>query len=176
MLAFKSVVQKYSPSTELLRLMESFRMMANECIEIGMRNDVSSLGKLSKLCYVGLAKHGTLSYYRLTAMSRAAGILSARKKSMKRGRITKSPYVDRPSLVSCYGFGIIDGVLRIPLGDKRFEEIPLNRHVLDVLSSEPGLKACSFTLNAAHSVSVLQKKRTCGNAPVHSALTEMSGT
>ena len=124
-------------------------MMTSECTEIGMRNDVSSLGKLSKLCYAGLAKHGTLSYYRLTAMSRAAGILSARKKSMKRGRMTKSPYADRPSLVSCCGFSVIDGVLRIPPGDKRFEEIPLSRHVIDVLSSEPGLKVRSFTLNAS---------------------------
>ncbi len=50
--------------------------------------------------------------------------------------------------LSCYGFSIVDGVLRIPLGNRQFEEIPLNRHVLDVLS-EPGLKVRSFTLNAS---------------------------
>ena len=95
MLAFKSVVQKYSPSPELLGLMESFRLMTSECTETGKGNDVSSPGKLSRLCHAELAKHGTLSYYRPTAMSRAAGILSAGKKSMKRCRITKSPYADR---------------------------------------------------------------------------------
>lgn len=157
-MAFKSVAQRYSPSQSMLSLMESFRQMTNACIETGLKNNAQSLGKLSKLCYTGLAKYGTLSYYRLTAMSKAAGILSARAKSIKRGKHTKSPYVRKPCLVSCYGFSIVDGVLRIPLGDRRFEEIPLNRHVLDVLS-EPGLKVRSFALNA-NTLSICFAKET----------------
>lgn len=40
-------------------------------------------------------------------------------------------------------------MLRIPLGDRQFEEIPLSRHVLDMLSSEQGLKVRSFILGAS---------------------------
>ncbi len=129
--------------------MEAFRQMTNECIDNGLKNDVSTLKRLSKLCYTSLARYGTPSYYRLTAISRAAGILSARKKSLRRGRETKSPYAHKPLLASCYGFSIVDGVLRIPLGDRQFEEIPLSRHVLDMLSSEQGLKVRSFILGAS---------------------------
>lgn len=157
-LAYKSVTQEYSPSLRMLGLMEQFRLMTNECVDTGLENDVSSLGKLSKLCYHGLKQFGTPSYYRLTAMSRAAGILSARKKSIKRGKETKDPHARRSLLVSCYGFSIIDGVLRIPVGDCEFEEIPLNRHVLGVLS-KPGLKVRSFSLNAS-TLSIVFSKET----------------
>ncbi len=127
--------------------MEQFRLMTNDCIRAGIDHDVSSLGRLSKLCYHDLKEYGTLSYYRLTAMSRASGILSARKKSIKRGRPAKSPYCRRPELVSCYGFSIRDGQLHIPLNGHS-EAITLNRHVLDVLS-QPGLKVRSIALYAS---------------------------
>jgi putative transposase len=142
----------------MLDLMEQFRLMTNECVDAGLKNDASSLGKLSKLCYHSLKRFGTPSYYRLTAMSRAAGILSAGKKSQKRGNRTKNPHAQKPLLVSCYGFAVVDGVLRIPAGDKQFEEIPLSRHVLDVLS-ETGLKVRSFTLNA-NTLSIVFSKET----------------
>jgi hypothetical protein len=71
-----------SSSSLLLELMESYRLMVNTCIRIGLETNASSLKKLSTLSYADLKKHfeSVPSYYRLTAISKAAGILSSRKK------------------------------------------------------------------------------------------------
>jgi len=47
--------------------------------------------KLSLLCYGQLKKYEVYSAYRLTAISNAASILSALRKSIKRGFFSKSP-------------------------------------------------------------------------------------
>jgi len=104
LLAVKSVWQYYVPSQEVLVLLEVFRRMVNESIRIGIANDASSLRKLSLLSYNQLAQYDSPSYYKLSAISRAAGILASRKKSLRRGLPTKTPYAVRQQLVSCYGF------------------------------------------------------------------------
>ena len=119
--------------------------MTNECIRIGLMNDASSLKRLSSLSYKELKRYNVPSYYKLCAISKAAGILASRKKSIKRGFETKDPYLKRSILVSCYSFRIVNDKLRIPLGNKRFEEIPLVEHTLKVLSDK-SLKVNSFTL------------------------------
>jgi putative transposase len=86
------------------------------------------------------------SYYRLCAISHAAGILANRKKSIKRGLQPRKPYASRPFLISCYGFKIEHGVLKIPLGKRQYHEIPLNKYVQKVLS-DPSLIVRSFTLS-----------------------------
>src|SRR3989449_5473307 len=104
LLAVKSVWQHYAPTRDVLGLLELFRRMVNESIRIGIANDVSSLRRLSLLSYNLLAQYDSPSYYKLSAISRAAGILAARKKSLKRGLPTRTPYAVRQQLVSCYGF------------------------------------------------------------------------
>lgn len=148
MLAIKSVKQNYTASGAVLGLLEKFRRMTNEAVRIGLENDVLTLRRLSKLAYHRLKKVDVPSYYRLTAISRAAGILSARKKSLRRGYPSRSPYCTRPLLVSCYAFEIVAGSLRFPIGKKQFEHIPLNTHTLSVLS-DPALRVRSFTLSAS---------------------------
>ena len=105
--------------------MEAFRRMTNECISIGLADGASSLKRLSKLSYGKLADYDVPSYYRLCAISRAAGILSSRKKSIMRGFPTRSPYTVKPVLTSCYGFKIEEGKLKVPLGGRRYAEIQL---------------------------------------------------
>lgn len=97
MLARKSVTQSYKPSDQVLSLMQEFKQMTNDSIRIGLANDnVSSMKNLSLLSYKELKKYNNIySKYRLTAISKAAGILSARKKSIKRGFKTKDPYMLR---------------------------------------------------------------------------------
>ena len=98
-MAVKSVWQHYAPTLEVLELLEVFRRMVNESIRIA--NDASSLRRLSLLSYNQLAQYDSPSCYKLSAISRAAGILAARKKSLKRGFSTRTPYSVRPQLVSC---------------------------------------------------------------------------
>jgi putative transposase len=78
-------------------MMETFRQMVNDCIRIGLQNDVFSMKHLSKLCYPSLARYNILSYYKLHAISKAAGVLSNRKQSLKRGFPTKTPYLRKES-------------------------------------------------------------------------------
>ncbi len=128
--------------------MRSFKEMTNECIRIGLANDASTLRRLSVLSYHALARFRVPSYYKLCAISRAAGILASRKKSIRREYPTKSPFLMRPILTSCYGFKTVDGALSIPVGCGQHQEISLNRHTLGVLS-DPTLKVRSFTLTEA---------------------------
>jgi putative transposase len=147
MLARKSLKQRFVPTSSLVRLMGSFRLMCNDAIRIGLATNASSLKRLSKLTYGELSRYdGVPSYYKLCAISKAAGILAARKKSIKRGFPTKTPYLSRPLLVSCYGFKVEGGALLMPLGDRQFGRIALNAYTLAVLS-EPGLEVRSFTLS-----------------------------
>ena len=112
---------------------------------MGLAADASTLKRLSKLTYGDLRQYEVPSYYKLCAISKGAGILASRKKSIRRGFPTKTPHLSKPLLVSCYGFKIENGSLLIPLGDYRFESIQLNVHMLAALS-QPGVQARSFTL------------------------------
>src|SRR5438445_1365353 len=144
-LAVKSVRQNFPLPPEILGLLVTFRKMVNDSISIGLAYNASSLRKLSMLSYNQLASYDVPSYYKLCAISRAAGILASRKKSIKRGYPIRIPYAHRPLLVSCYGFKIINGQLQIPIAiGKRFN-IRLTKHALDVIS-QPGVTVRSFTL------------------------------
>jgi putative transposase len=137
--------------------MESFRKMVNDCIRTGLQNDVSTLKRLSKLCYPALANYDIISYYKLHAISKAAGILANRKQSLKRGRKTRNPYLKKGILVSCYGFKINDGILKVPLDDRSYFDIILNKHTKEILSS-PVVTVRSFTLTANNTVSICYSK------------------
>ena len=121
-IARKVIKQRHAPRSRILSLMESFRLMVNDCIRAGLAHDAHSLKRLSLLTYHDLsARYGSEipSYYRLCAISKAAGILAARKKSIKRGFPTRQPYLSKPLLVSCYGFRIDGDALVVPIGDRQ---------------------------------------------------------
>ena len=119
--------------------------MVNESIRIGLANNLSSLRRLSLLSYNELAQYDSPSCYKLCAISRAAGILAARKKSLKRGFPTRTPYAVRQQLVSCYSFKTKNGGLEIPVSRGKRLSIPLTKHTLDTIS-QPGVEVRSFTL------------------------------
>jgi len=146
LLTLKSVWQHYAPTRDVLGLLEVFRRMVNESVRIALANDVSSLRKLSILSYNQLAQYDSPSCYKLCAISRAAGILASRKKSIKRGFPTREPYAVRPQLISCYGFKVRNGELEIPVSRGKRLSIPLTKHTLDLIS-QPGVEVRSFTLN-----------------------------
>jgi putative transposase len=126
-------------------LLEIFRRMVNDSIRIGLVNDASSLRRLSLLSYNQLAHYDSPSYYKLCAISRAAGILASRKKSLRRGFPTREPYTVRPQLLSCYGFKVRNGRLEIPVSRGKRLSLPLTKHTLAVVSQE-GVQVRSFTL------------------------------
>jgi hypothetical protein len=64
-------------------LIQEYRKMTNDAIQIGLANNVSAMKRLSILSYKVLKRYDVPSCYRLCAISKAAGILASRKKSIK---------------------------------------------------------------------------------------------
>lgn len=154
--AVKVVKQLYSP-TPVLQMMEMFRQMVNDCIRIGLENDVSTRIKLTKLCYHELERYNIYSTYKICAISHAAGILANRKTSIRRGCKPRQPYAIRPLLTAYTGFKIMDGILKVSLGNRQYFDIPLNNYVKEILS-DPCLKVRAFTLAASNIMSICISK------------------
>jgi putative transposase len=127
-------------------MMEIFTDMVNDCIKIGLDNNCSTMKKLSLLSYQKLAKYNIMSYYKVNAISQAAGRLRQRKQSLKRGIKTKSPFVRKPYLVNCYGFKINGYLLTIPYKPKQPIHILLNEHAQKILSDST-LVVNSFSMS-----------------------------
>ena len=146
MLARKSIKQSFRPSESVLSLMREYGRMTNFCIRMGLATNTSTLRKLSLLTYKELKVFHVPSCYKHCAISKTAGILASIKKSIKRGISTKDPYLKKLILVSSYHFKIVNKNLRIPLGERKFEEIPLTKYTLGVIT-DPTIRVNSFTLN-----------------------------
>ncbi len=127
-------------------MMNTFTQMVNDCIKIGLDNNCSTLKKLTFFSYHKLAKYDIMSYYKLNAISRAAGILRNRKQSNKRGIKTKPPFVQRSFLVNCYGFKINGCLLSIPYKPRQSIHILLNEHTQKILADNT-MKIHSFSIN-----------------------------
>lgn len=126
--------------------METFRQMVNRCIRIGIENkNVSTLKKLSLLSYKHLKEYQIPSYYKLNAISQACGRLSQMKRSLKEGKRPKSPFIQKPYLVSSYGFKINRILLSIPAGNRNYINIILNHHTAEKLLEE-GIQTRAFTI------------------------------
>jgi putative transposase len=118
--------------------------MVNDCIRIGLAENVTSLKSLSLKAYSVLA-YETPSYYKLCAISAAVGILRNYRRAKRKNPRTKTPYAKKLRLTTCYGFKIVDGAVRLSIRPHEYELIPLNKHTLKVLS-EPSLNIRSVTL------------------------------
>jgi len=147
MRAVKAVQQHYTPGPEILQMLEQFRQMLNDCVRIGLAENVTSLKSLSLKAYDQLATYDAMSYYKLCAISKATGILRNYRKARRKNPEIKDPYARRPQLTTCYGFKIktLEGALLLPFKPKQPLSIPLNAHVLHVLS-EPNIQIRSVTL------------------------------
>ena len=134
MRAVKTVQQRYTPTEDLLGLLEQFRYMINDCLRIGLAANVTSLKSLSLKAYSQLSGYDVMSYYKLCAISRAAGILRSYRKAKRRRCGVAEPYARRLQLVTCYGLKIDNAKLQLPFKPRRPISIPLDKHTLDVLS------------------------------------------
>ena len=147
MRAVKAVQQHYTPGPEILQMLEQFRQMLNDCVRIGLAENVTSLKSLSTKAYNQLETYDVMSYYKLCAISKATGILKNYRKAKRQGMRVKEPCARQLQLTTCYGFKIktIEKALSLPFKPKQPLYIPLNAHVLRVIS-EPNIQVCSVTL------------------------------
>jgi len=127
-LAIKTVQQFYEPDKNIMGLLEEFRRMMNHCIQIGIAENVSSLKALSLKSYKQLATYDAMSYYKQCSISAAVGVLRNHRKNARRGG-SRTPYVRRLRLITCYGFKVEDGCLLLPHRPRQPIRIPLTSHV-----------------------------------------------
>ncbi|MBI2937789.1 MAG: hypothetical protein HYY22_06235, partial [Thaumarchaeota archaeon] len=145
---FKAVKQRYVPSEQTLNLLNDFRLMMNDCIRIGLRENVTSMKSLSLKCYHALNTYDVYSKFRLTAISKASGILRNYRKALRKNPNTKKkiPYVKKIQLVDCYGFRIQGKRLRLALRAHEYVYVDLNLHTLAAIS---GFTVRSVTLTTS---------------------------
>ena len=141
----KALKQNYQPTEEILSLLQDFRCMVNDCVRIGLRENLTSMKSLSMKAYHQLSTYDIPTCYRLTAISRAAGILRNYRRELKRNRSARVPYVTRLSLTDCYGFRVIHRLLRLSVRRGEYAFIVLNDHTLRIIS---GHTPRSLTLTA----------------------------
>jgi putative transposase len=153
----KNVVQRYEPTLEILELLDIFRLMVNDCVRIGLEEGVTSLKSLSKMTYHALDRYSILSGYKLTAISRAVGILKNYRKSLRK-HPTKIPYCVKPTLVDYYVRKIVNNKLRLSLFPKNYIYIPLNRHTLSVISGHTlrSITLTTCTISVCYSKEVME--------------------
>ncbi|WXG45059.1 MAG: transposase [Promethearchaeati archaeon SRVP18_Atabeyarchaeia-1] len=142
MQAVKAVKQSYTPSPQLLDLLNEFREMVNDCIRIGLAENVTSMKALSKKAYHQLAGYDVPTYYRLTAISKAAGILRNHRHALGKQQRMKKPHAARLMLTDCYGFRITNGELRLPVRVREYIYIPLNSYTLQSIEGCAVRSAC----------------------------------
>ena len=136
--------------------------MVNDCVRIGLKENLTSMKSLSMKAYHQLSAYDAPTYYRLTAISRAAGILRNYRKELKRNRSARVPYVTRLSLTDCYGFRVIHRLVRLPVRKGEYVFIVLNDHTLRTIS---GRTPRSLTLTA-NGLSICLSKETAEIEPV----------
>jgi len=126
-------------------MMETFKNMVNFCIRIGLEENITTLRKFSSLHYKDLDRFEIQSYYKLTAISQAMGRLAQMKNSIRRGKKSKPPYINKLYLISCYRFKINGMLMSIPIGNRSYSNILLNQHTVSKLS-EGGIEPRSFVI------------------------------
>ena len=162
----KAVSQKYVPSPETFVLLEEFRKMVNDCIRIGLVEKVTSKQSLAKKAYRQLAKYKVPTYYRLSASSKAVGIISNYRKTLKKQPDAKKPLATKQMLTDCYGFRIMGNHIRMPISKTKGVYIKLNKHTLAVISGytvrSVTLTTCTIAIAFSKETVVIDPKGLIG--------------
>jgi putative transposase len=164
--AVKAVKQCYTPSPELLNLLNEFRRMVNDCTRIGLAENITSMKTLSKKTYHELAGYDMPTAYRLTAISKATGILRNYRHALRKCPRAKRPYAGKPMLTDCYSFRITGAKLRLPIKRRQYAYIPLNGYVLRSIEGysvrSVCLTACTLSIVFSKEVTQIEPKDLIG--------------
>jgi putative transposase len=156
----KAVKQCYEPTSEILGLLEEFRLMLNDCVRVGIKENITSMKTLSLRTYHMLSQYDVYSQYRLTAISKAAGILKNYRRELRQNPHRMMPYVKRLVLVDCYGFVVKGNQVRLTLRANEYAYIELTSHTLAMISRH-ALRSLTLTDRAlifAYSKEVTEAK------------------
>jgi putative transposase len=125
--------------------------MVNDCVRIGLEKEdhgeiITSMRRLSLACYRQLAVYDLPTCYRLTAISKAAGILRNYRREKMRNRNARKPYAKKLMLTDCYGFRIFGRLLRIAYMRSEYLFAILDNHTVEAVRNND---VRSITLTAS---------------------------
>jgi len=131
--AIKSITQPYTPSENVLNLMHKFVDGINLCINIALKNNLTSRFSLSREAYPLLIKYGIPSYYYPEIINKALALVKSYRKRLRKKKHAKEPRVEKLMLSTYYGFKITGDDLLIPVANekygRKYERITLNSYV-----------------------------------------------
>lgn len=162
MQAVKAVKQNYVPTPEILGLLDEFRKMVNDCIRIGLEQNLTSMKSLSLKAYHQLERYDVPTHYRLTSISKAAGLLRNYRKILKKQLYANKPYASKLMLTDCYLFKILGDQLRLTIKPKQYVYIPLSKHTLRCISGYTVRSVCLTACTA----SITFSKETVTQTPI----------
>lgn len=137
---YRSVLQRYQPDPEISELLETFRMMVNDCLRLGLKEDVRDFSSVKRLCYQRMMEYEVENSYRVSAMFEASNLLKKYHTDSRRTS-PSPPYCRRRFLSASVGVNVENETLALP--DRR--RVRLNPHTLKVLS-RPGVEPVSVTI------------------------------
>jgi putative transposase len=162
MQAIKTVKQNYVPTPKILRLLAGYRKMVNEVIRIALTENISAKFTLMKKCYHSLSAFKYQSDYKLVAVNIGLGLVHNYRKSLRKNKDTKKPYITQPFSKTLFrDMKIEDGKLRIAIFPWIYTYIPLSKHTLQSIS---GYSVRSVTLTAS-TISLAFSKETIITEP-----------
>lgn len=160
MLAVKAFRQDYEATPEIKQLLETFRLMVNTCVRLGLQSGVTSRNGLTRIAYPELAGFRLHTTYRLYATSVAVSVLKNYRKAARKGLNPGKPYVKR--MFAIFGalgkdaMKIEDGKLKLPIAPREWLHVPLSKYVLENLSHYP-IKPRSVVLTTSTIVITVSK-------------------
>ncbi len=169
---FKTVAQNYSPTPEILRLLEDYRQMINYVIKVTLESGKTSKNALMSKCYREM-KNNPEHYstnFSIYAFNIALGIVKNYRKSLRQNKATQKPYIKKAfakvninkyPLHTSSPAVIQDRVLRLAIKPRQYTWIPLCDYVVQSIS---GYTACSVTLTA-RTMSIAFSKETVVTEP-----------
>lgn len=156
MLVVKAIKFNYEPLQNILKLLETFKEMVNEAIQVGLEKRITSRFRLIKAVYTDFKRYGLHTHYTLNACEVACSILKNHRRHKRR-----KPCIKRLMLkLDNQTYRLEREILRIPTKPREFIEIPLRfRDYHEKFFKDESLKRGSVTLTAS-TVSVSFSKET----------------
>lgn len=154
--AVRAVAFQYEPDESVKPLLESFRMMINHALWVGMRKGIRSRFKLIRAVYEEFKRYGLHTHYALSACEVASAILKNHRRNHR------APVAKRLTLkLDNQTYRLEGETLRIPIKPRQFLTLKLKiggyqRRFLE----DPSLRFGSITLSQNKLVVAFRKTQT----------------
>ena len=151
MLLYRAVKQRIEPEEPLPTMMETFLLMMNDCLRLGLDSDDISYQAIKSLCYPRMMEYEVGNSYRLSAIFETSNLIKQYRNGVDKERRGR-PYCKNPFFSASLGVRVEGEDLLMPDGIR----LRLNPHTLVVLKQK-GVEVVSATVIPG-SLSIIYKR------------------